>query len=158
MKQMKSNFNNMSELLITKQIEDTLLKIVSHKDKPKIIFIYIDTSADENMETVPFFNIYGSSVFNEANLDEALKMAIDNCDGGYIEDVLEEIDSCNFEINLSTFYPNWPDALETGDQKVIKIINSVLNKNKEKFNLVEKLYFDYVDNFYFVKIIDKPIL
>ena len=148
----------MNELFLNKQIEDTLLKIVSHKDNPEIIFIYIDTSAAENMEIVPFVNIYGSSVFDGANFDDALKMTIDNCDGGYIEDVLKEIDSSSFQINLSTFYPNWPDELESGDQKVINVIKSVLNKNNEKFNSVKKLYFDYVDSFDFVKIIDKPIL
>lgn len=145
----------MSELLITKQIEEIVLKIVSHQDNPAIIFVYVDTSIDENMEMIPFFNISGSLVFNEANLDEALKKAVDNCDRGYIDDVLEEVDSSNFEINLSTFYPNWPDELQIGDQKVINILNSIFSKNRGKFNLVEKLYFDYVDNFDFVKIIDK---
>ncbi|WP_163407013.1 hypothetical protein [Flavobacterium ajazii] len=147
----------MSELLIVKQIEKTLLEIVSHEDNPTIIFVYIDTSIDEKMETVPFLNIYGSLIFDNGNFEEALKKAVYNCDSGYIEDVLEEIDSSSFEINLSAFYPNWPEKLEFGDHKVINIINSVIDKNQEKFNLVEKLYFAYVDNFHFVKIIDKPI-
>nr|WP_294922239.1 hypothetical protein [uncultured Flavobacterium sp.] len=145
----------MSELLITMQIEETLLKIVSHEDNPTIIFVYIDTSTDESMVTVPFLNIYGSLVFDEASFDDALIQALENGDSGYIEDVLEEIDSSSFEINLSVFYPNWPEEIETGDQKIINSINSVINKNKEKFNLVEKLYFHYVDNLDFVKIIDK---
>lgn len=145
----------MSELHITKQIEETLLKIVSHKNNPAIIFIDIDTSI-ENGEIVPFLNIYGSLVFDEVSCDDALIQAVDNSDSSYIEGVLEEIDSSSFEINLSVFYPDWPEELETGDKKVISIINSLLNKNKEKFNLVEKLYFHYVDNLDFVKIIDKP--
>lgn len=146
----------MSELIITKQIEETLLRIVSHEDHPEIIFIYIDTSTDENIEIVPFLNIYGSLIFDEANLDEAIKNAVDNFDSGYIEDVLQDIDSSSFEINLSAFYPNWPEEVEIGDQKILNILNLVINKNQEKFSLIKKIYFDYVDNFDFVKIIDKP--
>ena len=148
----------MSKLVIAKQIEKTVKNIVSHEDNPTIIFIYIDTSVDENMDTVPFFNIYGSLIFDEENFDDALTEAIDNCDSGYINDVLDEIDSSSFEINLSALYPNWPDEVEIGDEKVINIIKSVIDKNKKKFNGVEKLYFDHVDHFDFVKIIDKPIL
>ncbi|PXY47008.1 tetratricopeptide repeat protein [Flavobacterium hydrophilum] len=148
----------MSQLIIAKQIEKTLKNIVSHEDNPTIIFIYVDSSVDENMETVPFLNIYGNLIFDEENFDEALIQAVENNDSGYIQDVLEEIDSSSFEINISGFYPNWPNEVGTGDQKVIDTINSVINKNKKHFNLVEKLYFDHVDNFDFAKIIDKPIL
>ncbi|PXY41328.1 hypothetical protein DMB65_07960 [Flavobacterium cheongpyeongense] len=145
----------MNELLITKQIQETLLKIVSHEDNPVIVFIYIDTSTDENREIVPFLNIYASLIFDGANFDEAIKNAVDNCNSGYIEDVLQDIDSSSFEINLSVFYPDWPDEVEIGDQKILNILNLFVNKNQDKFNLIEKLYFDYVDNFDFVKIIDK---
>jgi hypothetical protein len=65
------------------------------------------------------------------------------------------IDSSSFEINLSAFYPGWPEELEIGDQKILNILNLIINKNQEKFNFIEKLYFDYVDHFDFVKIIDK---
>lgn len=145
----------MNESLITKQIQETLLKVVSHTDIPAIVFIYIDTSADENTKIVPFLNIYSSLIFDDSNLDEAIKSAVDNCDSTYIEDVLQDIDSSSFEINLSAFYPDWPEELEIGDQKILNILNLIINKNQEKFNFIEKLYFDYVDNFDFVKIIDK---
>lgn len=144
----------MNELLIVDRIEDELLRIVSHGGKPTIVFMYVDTTTDENMKIVPFLNIYGSLVFDEVNFDAAFVKAVDNSDSGYIEDILEEIDSSSFEINLSAFYPNWPDEIETGDHKVINIIKSVIDKNQNKFNLVQKLYFNHVDNFDFVKIID----
>lgn len=49
----------MSELLITKQIEETLLKIVSHKGNPTIIFVlipknFINISRNSPMETTKF--------------------------------------------------------------------------------------------------------
>lgn len=144
----------MNESLTFNIIEDRLLRIVSHEGKPKIVFMYVDTTTDENMKVVPFLNIYGSLVFDEANFDAALVKAVDNSDSGYIEDILEEIDSSSFEINLSAFYPNWPDDIATGDQKVINVINSVIDKNQNNFNLVQKLYFNHIDNFDFVKIID----
>lgn len=97
-------------------------------------------------------------VFDEANFDDALMQAVENQESSYIEDVLEEIASSSFEINLSGFYPTWPDEVEIGDQKIMNILNSVINKNKKKFNIVKKLYFDHVDNFDFIKIIDNPTL
>ena len=121
----------MSELIIAKQIEKTLKNIVSHEDNPKIIFVYVDSSVDDDMEIVPFLNIYGSLILDEGNFDDALLQAVENNDSGYIQDVLEEIDSSSFEINISAFYPNWPDEVGTGDQKVIDNINLVINKNNK---------------------------
>lgn len=144
----------MDDQMISEQIENALLKIVTHEANPDVIFIYIDTSVDEKMETIPFLNIFGNKVREQYNFDDALKMAVENEDMGFVADILEDIDSTDFEINLSAFYPDWPGQLESGDEKILTIINHVLAKHKEKFRHVKKMYFSYIDSLEFVKMID----
>ena len=144
-----------TKLLTTKKIGEKLLEIISHADKPDIVFMYIDTTYDENSEVVPFLNIYGSLTIQRYDLNNSIQKAIDNEDAGFIEDALEEIDSSEFEINLSAFYENWPDDLDSSDEELIDIVGELIDKNRKLFEPIQKLYFDYIDHFGFVKIIDK---
>ncbi len=148
----------MNEPLILKKIEDTLLKIVSHKDNPDIIFIEIDTGGSESADEgiVPYLNLYGNSILNHENLDNTIQTAIDKDEYGYILDILDDIIWDDFEIKLLSLYPNWPNESEAGDLKIITTIKKTIDDNKESFERVRKLYFHYVGNFDFVKIIDKP--
>jgi len=153
----------MNELLVIKKIEETLLEIVSHEEKPEIIFMVIDTSVSDvegegkgTMNFVPYLNIYSCAVFNEDNLDDAIQTAIEKKDFVYVEGVLDTITENDFEIKLVSLYPNWPDQLKAGDDKIIASVKNTINNNKEKFEHIKKLYFYHIDSFDFVKIIDKP--
>lgn len=153
----------MNELVVIKKIEETLLEIVSHKEKPEIIFMVIDTGVSEaegegrgRMSIVPYLNIYGNAIFDENNLDDAIQTAIEDKDFVYIEGVLDPITENDFEIKLVSLYPDWPDQLKAGDDKIITTVKNTVNNNKEKFEHIKKLYFYYMDSFDFIKIIDKP--
>lgn len=153
----------MNESVVLKKIEEILLEIVSHEEKPEIIFMEIDTSVsdveDESsglMNIVPYLNIYGNAILNQHNLDDTILTAIENDEFGYITDILDNIIWNDFEINLVELYPNWPKQRKTGDDKIVTTIKNAVNNNKEKFEHIKKLYFYYVDNLDFIKIIDKP--
>lgn len=153
----------MNESVVLKKIQETLLEIVSHEEKPEIIFMEIDTSVSDVevessglMNIVPCLNIYGNAILNQHNLDDTILTAIENDEFGYIADILDNIIWNDFEIKLVSLYPDWPDQLKAGDDKIITAVKNTINNNKEKFEHIKKLYFYYVDNLDFIKIIDKP--
>src|SRR5690554_1774899 len=144
------------EETILTQIEETLLRIVTHEDCPEIVLVALDTGGsnlpDEGI--IPYLNIYGSNVLEDDNLDEAIQTAIEQDEFGYMEDVLDSIAWDDFEIRLPALYPDWPKERDKGDKKIVGTLNATYQNNKEKFKHVKKLYFHYVDQFDFVKIID----
>jgi len=153
----------MNESVVVEKIEETLLEIVSHAEKPEIIFMEIDTSVSDiedessgSMNIIPYLNIYGNAILNQHNLDDSILTAIKNDEFGYIADILDNIIWNDFEIKLVSLYPDWPDQLKAGDDKIITTLKNTINNNKEKFEHIKKLYFYYVDNLDFIKIIDKP--
>lgn len=154
----------MNESVIVKKIEETLLKIVSHEEKPEIIFMFIDTStagikyedSRPYINFVPYLNIYGHKIYKGNNLDNSMQIAIEKEDFGYVAGILKTITESDFEINLVSLYPNWPDETEVGDEKIITSVKNTINNSKEKFEHIKKLYFYYIDSFEFTKIIDKP--
>lgn len=153
----------MNESTIIKKIEETLLEIISHEEKPEIIFMEIDTSVSDiedegsgSMDIIPYLNIYGNAILNQHNIDDSILTAIENDEFGYIADILDNIIWNDFEIKLVSLYPDWPDQLKAGDDKIITTLKNTINNNKEKFEHIKKLYFYYVDNLDFIKIIDKP--
>lgn len=153
----------MNESVVVEKIEETLLEIVSHAEKPEIIFMEIDTSVSDiedegsgSMDIIPYLNIYGNAILNQHNIDDSILTAIKNDEFGYIADILDNIIWNDFEIKLVSLYPDWPDQLKSGDDKIITTVKNTINNNKEKFEHIKKLYFYYVDNLDFIKIIDKP--
>lgn len=153
----------MNESVVVEKIEETLLEIVSHAEKPEIIFMEIDTSVSDiedegsgSMNIIPYLNIYGNAILNQHNIDDSILTAIENDEFGYIADILDNIIWNDFEIKLVSLYPDWPDQLKAGDDKIITTLKNTINNNKEKFEHIKKLYFYYVDNLDFIKIIDKP--
>ena len=153
----------MNESVVVEKIEETLLEIVSHAEKPEIIFMEIDTSVSDiedegsgSMNIIPYLNIYGNAILNQHNIDDSILTAIKNDEFGYIADILDNIIWNDFEIKLVSLYPDWPDQLKSGDDKIITTVKNTINNNKEKFEHIKKLYFYYVDNLDFIKIIDKP--
>lgn len=148
----------MIESEVIKKIDETLLEIVSHEEKPEIIFMVIDTSVSdaEDEDMVPYLNIYGNAILSEENFDNAIEIAIGDEDFGYIEDILDPITASDFEIEIVSLYPAWPDQINDGDEKIITAVKNTINNNKEKFEHIKKLYFHYVDDLDFIKIIDKP--
>ncbi|MBN1501264.1 MAG: hypothetical protein JW982_13985 [Spirochaetes bacterium] len=138
---------------VVKKIQETLNKTVGNF-RTKIVMIYIDTTyGDSGIE--PFLNIIGASVSSGKNFDEAVKLAEENDDIGFIYDVLNNCEESFDEINLSAFFPKWPDDLKKGENEITDIIRHFISEN-DVFNDVQKLYFHHVDSLDFVKIIDKP--
>ncbi|NMH89019.1 hypothetical protein [Flavivirga algicola] len=144
----------MNESETIKKIEDTLLKIANHKDNPDIVFIEIDTGGSEE-GIIPYLNLYGNLILNQENLDNVIQKAIGKDEFGYIIDILDCVIWNDFEIEIPSLYPNWPNELEIGNLKIINAIKKTIDGNRKKFSHIRKLYFHYVDNFDFVKIIDK---
>ncbi|WP_128755388.1 hypothetical protein [Aquimarina sediminis] len=140
------------------EISNTILKHALHAQRPDIMFIEIDTSFSDISDEggIPYLNIYSYKVFPERKLDHALQTAIDNEGFGYITDILDEIVSDYFKIKLTSFYPNWPEQIELGDKKIIASIKDTIQGNEKKFEHVKKVIFNHIDDFDFVKIIDKP--
>jgi hypothetical protein len=150
----QQNFH-MDIKIIKKEIEKVLLEVANQKEKPDIIMIYIDTSYDDESNVVPFFNIFGEKVFDNKDFDEAIKVASEKQDEGFMWDVLDEFYSSTFEINLSVFYPQWPNDYKNNDKKVVSVIKDFLSKEMQRFEHIQKLYFFHADSFEFTKIIDK---
>ena len=98
----------MKEIVVLQRVEEELLKIVNHEEKPSIIFLEIDTSVSEEILTlfankvpfniedveetsVPYLNIYGNIVRDEDSLDNAISTAINEDDFDYMYGVLKPI-------------------------------------------------------------------
>lgn len=145
----------MDKKIITKEIERVIIKVANHKGNPDIIMIWIDTSYDKDSSVVPFFNISANKVFKNTDFDEAIKAASEQQDEGFLWDVLDETYSSMFEINLSAFYPQWPEDYENKDKNVVSIIKDLLNKDMLRFEHIQKMYFFHVGSLNFTKIIDK---
>lgn len=144
----------MDETSLLEKIKTTLLHIVEHKEKPEIIFVEIDTGgSDEGI--VPFLNIHGSHILPDNDFQEAIKTAVEHDNYGYIVDVLDVVEWDEFELKLVPLYPNWPNERTNGDQKIVNTIKDTIQENPKSFTHVKVLYFHYVDNFDFVKIIDE---
>lgn len=145
----------MEESTVLKQIDDILLKAVRHKDKPNVIFAMIDASVSDKEEEgiVNYLNIYGCTITNGYNFDTAYKKAIKYDDLGYVTEILKYVVRSDFEIKIASLFSN---SNESVDDKIIETINKTLNTNKEAFNQIKKLYFHWVFDSDFVKIIDKP--
>ena len=140
---------------VLSRIEEGLLSIVTHEERPDIIMIEIDAGGAEE-GIVPFLNIYGSLVLDDESLDEAIQTAHEQDEFGYIIDVLDPIVEDDFEIKLAPLYPEWPMKREEGDQAIVAVLKATVDQNKEAFKHIKKMYFSYVDNLGFVKIIDQP--
>ena len=145
----------MDIIIIKKEIERVMLEVANQNDKPDVVMIYIDTSYDDESNIVPFLNIFGYKTFDNEDFDEAIKTALKQENEGFMWDVLDEFYSSTFDINLSVFYPQWPNNFEDGDQKVVTFIKKILSKEMQRFEHIRKLYFYHVDSFEFIKIIDK---
>lgn len=144
---------------IQSQIKRALLKVVMHSEKPDIIRIEIDAGGSDLPNEgiiVPFLNIYGEKVLPKRNMDKAITKAIKNDEFGYIMDVLDGIVWDDFNIKLTTVFPEWPHNLENGNAAIVDSIKSIIAENSESFIHVSKLYFSYVDHFDWVKIINHP--
>lgn len=136
-------------------IDKVLLSIVNHKDLPEVILIIIDTTYNGSSEIVPYLNIYGFKVSDRYNFDESFGSAVDHDDLGFLYDALTDITSSEFEIELSKHYPNWPDNLKAGDKQILNEIQKVIADAPQHFNKIKKLYFDHIDRFGFIKLIDR---
>ncbi|MDD7885112.1 hypothetical protein [Flavivirga sp. 57AJ16] len=145
----------MDIIIIKKEIERVMLEVANQNEKPDVIMVYIDTSYDDESNIVPFLNVFGNKTLDNEDFDEAIKTASKQQDEGFMWDVLDEFYSSTFDINLSVFYPQWPNNFEDSDKKVVTFIKNLLSKEMQRFEHIRKLYFFHVDSFKFTKIIDK---
>lgn len=141
------------------QIEKALLRIVMHEGRPEIVFAELDTGGSAMPEEgiIPYLNLIGSNVLGGKGFDEAIQLAIEEDEFGYIEDALDPVGWDNFEIRLPPLYPEWPENIEEGNKRVVASLEAAVQSHEEKFERVKRLYFHVVDNLSFVKIIDRPV-
>lgn len=72
----------------------------------------------------PYLNLWACRVHDGADLDDALRQVNATGDGGFLEAIVDELDSSSFQIRLAQVYPHWPDDLEQGDRTVIRLLDA----------------------------------
>lgn len=150
----------MGELDSIELIKSKLVEIASHENRPEIIFVEIDSSVSDIKEEgmVPFLNIYGYNLFENSNFDEAINTAEENDDFGYITDILRHVARSDFEIKIVALFADFTDPnQQDGEDTIIKIIQDMVDSSSAVFANVKRLYFHYVDDYEFVKIINLPL-
>ncbi|NMH89968.1 hypothetical protein [Flavivirga algicola] len=146
----------MEKSKVVKQIEGTLLRVISYKDKPDVVFCVFDTSPsgleEERLIYDSYLNIYGCTIRDGYNFDAAYKEVIEHDDFDYVTSVLRYSVRSTFEIKISSLYSD----KKSEDDPLIKTLNEIANNNKKAFNQIKKLYYHHVAEIDCFKIIDKP--
>jgi len=126
-------------------IVERLTKIATSPNV-EVIFAYIDTTVGSAVPwtMIPFLNIYGGSVYEEDNIDNRMKRVEDEDSIECLYDIIDFTEECDFEINLSQFFPEWPDNTENGEEEILETIRAAI-ENKTAFAKVRKLFFFHVD-------------
>lgn len=133
-------------------IKKKLIKMAANP-KSMIIFAYIDTTY-AGSEIVPFLNIFAASVFEDDDINQAIIDAEKNDDLEFIYDIIDTCEESLNEINLSEFFPDWPDNIKDGENQIVEIINDSIKDNL-CFENISKLFFHHVDCTEFIKIINR---
>jgi|GEM_PF-3992256 len=143
---------------VLKTISKTILEHAGHEGEPDAMFLEIDTSVSETLNRfVPYLNVYSYRVFPESNLDEVIAYAVEKEDLGYVFDEMKGVASDTFRIDLHEIYPETIVDLDEGDKEIIDTVKETVNNNEEAFRHIKKLYFHYVSDTDFIRIIDLPV-
>jgi hypothetical protein len=92
--------------------------VAAHRDAD-VVEAVVDTSVDG-----PCLNLWAWRIQNGKHFDDAMREVADTGDGGFLADIVDELGSSTFEIGLAAVYPQWPDAIERGDDALVRLLEA----------------------------------
>jgi hypothetical protein len=134
------------------ELGDRLLDIASHDESPAVILLTVDTSA-----SVTYLNLYGCSLRQGKDLEEAYEEAAEFVDWDPIQGALDFVVSDEFDFAVTPFYPDWPDDVESGDAEIRATVRETLAESGSAFEHVKKVLFHHVLDFDPDRIRDEPL-
>ncbi|MDE1465506.1 hypothetical protein [Spartinivicinus poritis] len=111
-------------------IENALRKFLFKYSEVDLLEVMIDTGAGKEnislerggMNITPYLNLWACNIFEGESFFDAMKEVSEHDDWGFLEDITDQVGSNSFNISLTEFYPNWPEQVKQGDNKVIKLL------------------------------------
>lgn len=99
----------------------------------------IDTTCHSHNKTdtnlmgiTPYLNLRALDIHEGNSFEEAMRKVSKTEDWGILEDITKQIGDMTFEVELTEFYPDWPENYEKGDLKVIHALNCAVNNLSQK--------------------------
>ena len=121
-------------------IED-FLRRHRHAD---IIEAVVDTTW-ANDAIVPFLNLWAWKVSDAGRLDDAMRMVAETGDLGFWYDLLDEVGSLAFDVEVAAHYPDWPTGIEAGDASILAQLSALARPPLQKASGRLRVVFHHVD-------------
>ncbi|WP_255988188.1 hypothetical protein [Chitinolyticbacter albus] len=72
----------------------------------------------------PYLNLWAWNIHQGKRFKDAMREVAATRNWGFLADIVNEGGSSTFIIALESMYPDWPDALDEGDKRMIRVLQA----------------------------------
>ncbi|WP_148713829.1 hypothetical protein [Chitinolyticbacter meiyuanensis] len=108
-------------------IADAITAFIARHHHADLLEAMVDTS-----NGVPYLNLWAWHIQQGKQFGDAMQNVAESGDWGYLADIVDEAGSSTFSIALDSVYPDWPDALDHGDNSLIDVLHAAARALPER--------------------------